>query len=205
MSAEMVYTRDFTTTCHVCGVPTTYVDSERMDTRCEHVMGQIYEVTPSDSDVDDFLALNDDEFEFIVSSDAKRQATALDAACLRHDDVLDRWREALAVLHARVLSDLAANKGDMDPEVRRWRRTAMHFKASLTQRQQEAKQLITERNIEEAAARAGSRSAEKRAEKERRRTDPVERAKKRLIDAHLAEFQRYLSEEREALGKPSSQ
>jgi hypothetical protein len=195
---EPVVYSDFTARCHVCGVLTEYVDGHRVDDRCPHRVGVIYDVKASEDDVDHLLDLDAHDFRRVVSDDAKGELQQTLAAALRHDDVLDRWDEALTGLLVDVNAQLAAKKGDK--AARGWRGAAMRYQSGLAERRKECKHLTADRNYEERTRKR--HDGPSRRERKEMSRPAGERAVERLIQAHKAEFHALLIEEHERDGLP---
>lgn len=210
MTAEMTtaYTPTFTATCHVCGVLTEYVDSKRVDGRCDHQAGVIYDIEPTDDDLDELLGMSDRTFSQVVADEVREEASPRHAAALRDDELLDRWGQALLDLTFVLDAQLSEKKHIKDPETRAWRRAALRFRGGVQVRREECKLLTKERNkaeSEQRAAEAHARRLRRIQEKEARiakHTPAVDRALERLIGAHRGEFSRYLIEEHEVDGLP---
>ena len=208
MTAAMTsdYATTFTATCHVCGVLIEYVEGQRVDTRCNHRMGVIYDLEPTDDDLDDLLDMSDRQFRQIVADEVRGEVR--NAAALRHDDLLDRWGQALLDLTFDLDAQLSEKKHIKDPETRAWRRAALRFRGGVQVRREECKTLVKARNhaeSEERAAEAHARRLARIAEKEARiakHTPAVDRAIERLIQANRSEFSRYLIEEHTLDGLP---
>lgn len=204
----LVATDTFTTQCHVCGVPTEYLNGQRVDTRCEHEMGKEYDDPILTHNVQRLLRMPDGDFRDLVAEDVR--GTRVEA--LRHDDVVDRWGEALTALYLHVEAQLSGVVGELDRETRGWRRAARTFQAGVAQRKQEHKRVNFERHqrrSEEArqakAERIAAASTPKGPRKEKsgtkeERTLAGEVAIRRLITTHREEFDGYLAEALAALG-----
>lgn len=144
-------------------------------------------------DVVDWLAaMPQDAFEKHVQQDVAGRLDQVAAEALRHKVNLYRWRDALQVL-VKDMQDQLADPERKTPEFADWRRRALRFQTCVLQRQAEAAELV--RRAQHKYATAESKAASLAARK-----DAGERAIKRLIAAHRAEFVGYIAEEYAADG-----
>lgn len=136
-------------------------------------------------------ALDDEAFALAASNDVKGVAHPDDMAALRHPENLMRWKRALTVFATDLEIQLAQNAGKRSDELSEWRRRMQVVRISTSGRRDECMALIEEYRTE--------RKAKDRAQAEERAI-AGERAVKRLIEAHLLDFQRFLAEECAAQG-----
>lgn len=146
-------------------------------------------------DVVDWLAaMPQDTFEKHVQQDVTGRLDQVAAEALRNRVNLYRWRDALQVM-VKDLQDQLADPERKAPEFADWRRRALKFQTGVLQRQAEAQELVrrAQRKYSTAESKAASLAARK---------DAGERAIKRLIEAHRAEFVGYIAQEYAADGIP---
>ena len=144
-------------------------------------------------DVVDWLAtMPQESFEKHVQQDAAGRLDQVASEALRNRTNLYRWRDALQVL-VKDLQDQLADPERKAPEFADWRRRALKFQTGVLQRQAEAAELV--RRAQHKYATAESKAASLAARK-----DAGERAIKRLIEAHRAEFVGYIAQEYAADG-----
>lgn len=139
-------------------------------------------------DVADWLAsMPQENFDKHVRMDISGQLDPEAAKALRHKVNLHRWHDALCAIVVGLQNQLA-DPMRKAPEFDDWRRRVLNFQNNVLKRHNEAKELVRQERQQKltAAARAASNTARK---------DAGERAIKRLIAEHRAEFIGYLAEE----------
>lgn len=139
------------------------------------------------------------DFREIVSADARGTAEPQHQAALRAPANLKRWQKALGELDQDLCEQLRRRRHDQSLLGHDWRKRAATYRGALTVRMTECQRLRaeaheraqrgreTKRHDAEVAAAAGVSVSELR-----RRGGEV--AIERLINAHGAEFSRYLAE-----------
>ncbi|MDX3354722.1 hypothetical protein PV703_15690 [Streptomyces sp. ME01-24h] len=138
---------------------------------------------PRQADVDQLAAMTDDQFQAVVKADATGKAGRAYRLALRHPDNLRRWKHHLSVLTFDLQQQLDDKAHDRSAEAAEWRRRARGYWGALAQRRDECGRLRAHTHIDTS-----------------REAKAARKAAARLIDAHGAEYARYLAEETEHLG-----
>lgn len=160
-------------------------------------MANLRELLDADRDnlldvVDWLAAMQQESFEEHVRQDIAGRLDHVAAEALRNRTNLYRWHDALLAL-VKGLQDQLADPERKGPEFAEWRRRALGFQARVLQRHNEARELIRR-------ARHKYSTAESKAASLAARKEAGERAIKRLIEAHRAEFVGYIAQEYAADG-----
>ncbi|MFI7890949.1 hypothetical protein ACIFUY_06750 [Streptomyces sp. CACIS-1.16CA] len=149
------------------------------------------------ADVQRLASLPDIDFRNIVAADARGEGKPGDRGALRAPQILTRWKRCLGQLHKDLNDQFQDNRGDKSLLAEDWRKRATSYRETLALRLSECRRLKAEAHAEmvrnkeykkhdaEVAAAAGASVQELRAH-------AGEVAKERLINAHQAEFRRYL-------------
>jgi hypothetical protein len=132
-----------------------------------------------------------------VLSELRGQLDPQACEALRHPANLTRWRISLTALTVDIQAQLTspAVKG---PGHAVWRKKTVHFNAEVLKRRGEVDHLLARKKAEERAE-AKARGAARRAQQPQR-SEAGERAVRRLVSAHRAEFVTLLAEEYAELG-----
>ncbi|WP_405769215.1 hypothetical protein OG539_32630 [Actinacidiphila glaucinigra] len=133
---------------------------------------------PRQADVDRLVAMTDLDFRAVVKADATGKAGRNYRLALRHRDNLRRWKHVLGELTFDLGRQFDEKAHDRSIAAHDWRKRARGYWDALAQRRDECGRLR-----QQAALDAG------------REAKAAKAAMARLIEAHGAEFSRYLAEE----------
>lgn len=137
--------------------------------------------------------LDDVTFSLATRADVMDRAAPEDAKRLREDENLVRWATELKTFQIDIQAQLTARAGVRDPEVIAWRQRLSTVQRLLRERRAEAKKLLIE-----MYERPGRKPFDAKAKEAR--VDASRRANDRLVEAHMPEFIRYITEEFRAQG-----
>jgi hypothetical protein len=149
-------------------------------------------------DVAEWLGtLDQSAFDRHVLFELRGQLDPQACDALRHPANLARWRISLTALTVGLQAQLTspAVKG---PGHAVWRKETVRFNAGVLKRRGEVDRLLARKKAEERAE-ARDRGAVRRAQQPQR-SEAGERAVRRLVEAHRAEFVTLLAEEYAELG-----
>ncbi|MEU9405698.1 hypothetical protein AB0E08_08325 [Streptomyces sp. NPDC048281] len=131
-------------------------------------------------------AASEKEFASLVLAELEGKATPDEAAALRSDDLLWRWKQALSTLLVESQQQLNATLDRDDSFTREWRKRRQRWVQQAAARRKEMSLLLRSLQIRRAEERRAGKDA---------RVTPRNRAIDRLINAHQDEFDRLLKEE----------
>lgn len=150
-------------------------------------------------------ALPDAPLREIVEQDARGIARPADAAALRNEMNLTRWKEMIGQLLNQVETRISARRKDPSLEAHDWRKRALVYRNVLIQRKNECKQLRAEAHADmirkhDSRLREAKRLKVTGADIKVLRGQAGEVAIDRLINAHGVEFSNYLADAYKELG-----
>lgn len=138
------------------------------------------------------LALNDIEFATLIRFEVQGKLTAAECAIIRHPEIASRWLTALGWIRDEAEADLRRINEMMKSPANAGRRDAkIRFLEQIERRQQEAKQLVRELNIERPKA-PNLRSQQRRT--------AGDRALEALANRHRHEFADIFRREADIIG-----